>query len=149
MGHQTSPAMSKYYSLLICIYSNLTALEVSLGSETHLMYLSGILKFWQKSKLRSFLSRTSNISHGSPNQVKHIDSFSFRKKKKHQWERTLVVSHFQTISASLPSIFLCRVKRLLSTVKGTEFFLYLFSPKTDRFLKVKGQTSIQQPYKVC
>lgn len=145
MGYQTSPLLTQYYSTLICMYSNSTALEVRLWSETQPTCLSGILKSWQKSWLWSFLSRTSNASRGSPNQVKHIDLFSFRKKKRERaiGQEHILLSNFRNISAPLSSFFLwfffCAES--LSTVKVTEFCCYLFSLNRSPW-RSKGKTSI-------
>ena len=147
MGYPTSPLLTQYYSMLICMYSNSTALEVRLWSETQPTYLSGILKSWQKSWLWSFLSRTSNVSRGSPNQVKHIDLFSFRKKERERaiGQEHILLSNFRNISAPLslffPFFLFFFCAESLSTVKVTEFYGYLFS--LNRFLwRSKGKTSI-------
>lgn len=124
------------------MYSNSTALEVRLWSETQPTCLSGILKSWQKSWLWSFLSRTSNASRGSPNQVKHIDLFSFRKKKRERaiGQEHILLSNFRNISAPLSSFFLwffflCRVIKH----SQSHWILLLFILPEQISLKVKGQ----------
>lgn len=146
MGYQTSPLLTQYYSTLICMYSNSTALEVRLWSETQPTCLSGILKSWQKSWLWSFLSRTSNASRGSPNQVKHIDLFSFRKKREREsdWARTYTSKQFSQYFCTAELVFFVFFffcAESLSTVKVTEFCCYLFSLDRSPW-RSKGKTSI-------
>lgn len=124
------------------MYSNSTALEVRLWSETQPTCLSGILKSWQKSWLWSFLSRTSNASRGSPNQVKHIDLFSFRKKREREsdWARTYTSKQFSQYFCTAELVFfvvffLCRVIKH----SQSHWILLLFILPEQISLKVKGQ----------
>ncbi len=84
-----------------------------------------------------------NISLESPNQVEHIDLFSFRKKKKKlkkkDWARTRTSKPFSNISAPLPSYFPCGVKRSLSKVKVSEVLCYLHDSPNRSLWGSKGE----------
>lgn len=84
---------------------------------------------WQNSCLWCFLSWASFMSRGSPEQVKHIDLFSFRSRGRKK-ERD---SYFQNTSAALPSF---------SQITETCFLVH--APKADVFRRSK-QTSAMQP----
>lgn len=150
MGYQTSPSMTKDYS-----FFNMYVFKFHSSGGQVMKWDASDVFVWhpeifakKKSQLWSFLSQTSNISQGSPNQVKHIDLFSFRKKKKKwKWEigkEHILVSHFLNISATSPLFFSVQSQTVIKHSQSHWMFLLFTLPKRI-FFKVKVQNAVKHP----